>query len=647
MNPFPLPIQHNPLKTKADLAQAFRQLTDPLTPYYSPGKAGLTVGNTGTSYSGSVAAMEGFSRVLWGLVPLLAGGGESPLWDTYIQGIRNGTDPEHEEYWGAAGDYDQRSVEMAAFGLALALVPGKLVDGLGKEGLDQLTAWLAPINGHKLWECNWLLFRVMVQMGFRKAGLSYDKELTERTLEAVEPFYMEEGWYADGLKGQAHSDYYVPFAIHYYGLLYATLMEEEDPGRSRLYKERAVQFARQFIHWFAEDGSALPYGRSLTYRFSQAAFWSVMAFAGLEEPYSMGVLKGLVLRHLRWWFAQPIFTPDGLLTIGYAYPNLVMGENYNSPGSPYWALKTFLVLALPDSHPFWTAEEEPLPKLESSFVQKAPHLVLCRQSEVPHVTAFNSGHTSSNEHTHTSAKYEKFAYSTFFGFSVPRAEWGLGQGAFDSMLALSEGDNLYRVKRRCEETRVEEGLIYTRWKPWADVEVSTWIIPGLPWHVRVHRIAAGRVLDGAEGGFALGIEGPGSGGRLPGSGGKPARPYSAVPPQSAESAASGEAAYAAYGRGASGVKLLYGSGQAELLTPQANTNIMVNRTVIPTVRTHVKAGATAWLAVAVYGEAFGPEGYGAGEWAAAPRAAVQDRELLIYTAAGGDAAPVFRVRLDA
>lgn len=645
MNPFPLPIRQNPLLSKSDLQQAFRQLTDPLLPFYSSGRAGLTLGNTGTSYSGTVAAMEGFSRILWGLVPLVTGGGDSPLWDMYMEGIKNGTNPAHEEYWGTAGDYDQRSVEMAAFGLALALAPNKLVDGLGRDGLEQLTAWLAPINNHKLWDCNWLLFRVMVQMGFRRAGLPYDKTLTEETLDAIEPFYMEDGWYADGMKGQAHSDYYVPFAIHYYGLLYATFMAEEDPVRSALYKERAMQFAGQFIHWFAEDGSALPYGRSLTYRFSQAAFWCVMAFAGLDTPYSMGVIKGLVLRHLRWWFAQPIFTPDGLLTIGYTYPNLVMGENYNSPGSPYWAMKSFLVLALPDDHSFWTAEEENLPRLETPVVQQAPHLVLYRQAEMPHVTAFNSGHTSSNEHTHTSAKYEKFAYSTFFGFSVPRAEWGLAQGAFDSMLALAEGDNLYRVKRRCEETRVEKELILTRWKPWADVEIRTWIIPGLPWHVRVHRIATGRVLDGAEGGFALGIEGPGSGGLLPGGSREPARPYSTVPPQGTDSS-SGTAAYAAYGRGASGVKLLYGSGQAELLTPQANTNIMVSRTVIPTVRTHVEAGTTAWLAVAVYGEAFGAEGYAAGTWAAAPSAQVVDGELLVYTAAGGMAEPAFRVRLD-
>src|SRR5439155_2374868 len=124
--------------------------------------------------------------------------------------------------------------------------------------------------------------------------------------------------------------------------------------------ERSRIFAHDFAHWFSEDGSALPFGRSLTYRFAQGAFWGALAFADVEAlPWA--VVKGLYLRHLRWWMRQPIFSETGLLTIGYTYPNLLMAESYNSPGSPYWALKIFLPLALPEEHPFWRAEEAPLP----------------------------------------------------------------------------------------------------------------------------------------------------------------------------------------------------------------------------------------------------------------------------------------------
>lgn len=570
------PLAGNPLRTKADLRLAFKQLTDPLKPYYSAGGAQLRFGSTGTSYLPEVGYMEGFSRVLWGLVPLLAGGGgDDELEEIYLRGIDNGTNPAHPEYWGAAGDYDQRLVEMAAFGCALALAPERLWSPLPQPAKDRLFAWLNAINEHPVWDCNWLFFRVLVNIGFRKLGLPYDGEQTERDLTRIEQFHLEEGWYADGVG--AHADYYVPFAIQYYGLLYAKLMKDEDPARATRFRERASAFARQFAHWFAEGGAALPYGRSMAYRFSQGAFWGALAFAD-EEALPYGVLKGLLLRHLRWWFKQPIFGPDGVLTIGYAYPNLVMAENYNAPGSPYWACKAFLPLALPDDHPFWQAEELPLPELPAVSVQAAPHLVVCREAKTDHVAAFNAGHRSTNEHTHASAKYEKFVYSTAFGFSVPRAEWGLSQGAFDSMLALSEGDNLYRVRRMNEESAIEGGVLYSRWKPWRDVEVRTWIVPGLPWHLRVHRVDTARELDASEGGFALKLE------------------------DGVTSALASASAMASGPAGVSGIAdALAGVRAPEAIQAQANTNVLYPRTVIPSLRSRLAPGVR-WLAAAVLGQ---------------------------------------------
>jgi len=556
---------------------ALQQLVDPLRPLYSKGAARLKVGKTGASYSASTAEMEGFSRVLWGLVPLLAGGGCSDLWDRVLDGIRHGTDPSHEEYWGDVADYDQRLVEMAVFGFALSIIPDRIWVPLSPGERENLHRWLNQINSHPCYDCNWLFFNVLVNVGFSKAGLSYDAEQLERNLKRIDDFYLTDGWYSDGVGG--HSDYYVPFAIHYYGLLYAKVMGQEDPERAGKFKDRARAFAGEFLAWFSPDGSALPYGRSLTYRFAQSAFWGALAFADVDT-LPAGVIKGLVLRNLRWWFSQPIFDAQGVLTIGYAYPNLVMAENYNAPGSPYWALKAFLPLALPADHPFWREEELPLPEIPTVSVQKPPHLVLVREPSSGHVAAFNSGHLSTNEHTHTSAKYEKFVYSTGFGFSVPRSEWGLSQGAFDSMLALSEaGDNLYRVRRRNAEFRIEDNILYSSWKPWADVEVRTWVVAGLPWHIRIHRVETARPLDAAEGGFALGLEGELS--------------------ERADPAGLSLMASNAYGT--SGIKGLLGYAKAELIRPNANTNLLRPRTVIPTLRSSFAPGVH-WLAAAVFGD---------------------------------------------
>ncbi|WP_151737540.1 DUF2264 domain-containing protein ['Paenibacillus yunnanensis' Narsing Rao et al. 2020] len=568
-------IKDNPLLTRQDLVLALSQLTGPLKPLYSPGGARLSVGKTGAGYPAEIAEMEGFSRVLWGLVPLLMGGGDSDLWEKVLDGIRHGTDPSHEEYWGEVWDYDQRLVEMAVFGFALAAVPGRIWEPLSALERDQLYNWLNQINAHPCHDCNWLFFNVLVNAGFKKLGLPFDAGQMERNLQRMDAFYLGEGWYSDGVGG--HSDYYGPFAIHYYSLLYAKLMEDDDPERSRLFKERARLFAPQFMAWFAPDGSALPYGRSLAYRFAQSAFWSAYAYAGVEG-IPAGAVKGLVLRNLRWWFSRPVFDDRGVLTIGYAYPNLIMAESYNAPGSPYWALKTFLPLAFGEDHPFWQEAELPLPEVPAITVQHPPHLVMVREEGAGHVAAFNSGHLSSNAHTHTSAKYEKFVYSTGFGFSVPRAEWGLGQGAFDSMLALSEGgDNLYRVRRQNLESEITDNVLRSVWKPWADVEVRTWIVAGLPWHIRIHRIATGRPLDAAEGGFALGQE------------------------TELEQRITGQETVVSTGWGTSGIRGLLGYGRAELVWPNPNTNLLRPRTVLPTLTASLAPGVH-WLASAVYGD---------------------------------------------
>lgn len=611
MEPFDLPVAHNPLQTKRDLFLALEQLCAPLHDHFSPGCARLHLGTFSAHYPDSVAGMEGFSRLLWGLAPALAGGREPALWREIQSGIRNGTDPQSPEYWGGIADYDQRIVEMAAFGYALALAPEKLRAALGGKVLQNLADWLGQINRHKAYDCNWLLFAVVVNLGLRRAGLPFDRKRIEESLERIESFYLGNGWYSDGPGG--HRDYYISFAIHFYCLFYARVMDREDPRRSSLYKERAALFAKAFALWFSPDGSAIPYGRSLTYRFAQTAFWGALAFAGVEA-FPAGVIKGIVLRHLRWWFARPIFDAQGVLTVGYGYQNLVMAEDYNSPGSPYWAFKAFLALALPEDGPFWASEELPLPEFKERSVQEAPHFVLCRRAN--HVAAFSAGDGCIDGHTHCAAKYEKFVYSTLFGFSVPRAEYGLGQGAYDSMLALSEGGELFRVRRTGEQRVLSENAIETVWHPWADVTVRTVLLPGLPWHVRLHEITSPRALAAADGGFALGIDGF-----------SPENEYASFSCPG-DAAVSGVLLASPFGR--SGAVCLWGCGESAEIKPNSNTNLLFPRTMLPTIRFACKPGVTRIVTAFCGAEA--AEGGAEAFWKSMPAAAEENGKLAVYGA---------------
>ena len=489
----------NPLSSRDDVIRAVTTMLSALDAQFPAGQAQFTLGDTCAHYDTTIAGMEGLSRALWGLFPLWAGGEETPFAEKYIQAIKLGTDPDSPQYWGDTGPYDQRLVEMAAYGLGLALLQTRLTDVFSQKELANFHRWLNQITDAQMPDSNWNYFAIIVQLGFKRAGLAFDQAAIDRRFAMMEAYYLGEGWYSDG-PGRP-KDYYISMAFHFYGLLYATL-SPDDAERAATLRERSRLFARDFIYMSAADGSSVPFGRSLTYRFAMIAFWSAVAFSGVDE-FSPGVVKGLILRHLRWWQQQPIFDRDGILTLGFAYPNLAMCEDYNSPGSPYWALKVFLILALPADHDFWLAEELPLPPLAKVRVIPQAAQILQHDRHSRHVTMLTSGQLELNNYVNTEAKYTRFAYSSRFGFTLERGRYGLKHAACDSMLLLSDNDNYWRGRRECEEVMVVENAIFCLWSPWSDVHIRTWLIPCGDWHVRVHHIASARRLQSVEGGFAV------------------------------------------------------------------------------------------------------------------------------------------------
>ena len=595
----------NPVETREDLQALAREMIGAAAGRFGRGGISACEGEHGAKYSHKTAWIEGLLRPLFGLVPLCAGGFESSL-DSGAQAffrerIKAGTDPDSDEYWGELEGKDQKIVEMASLGIGLVMAPELVWEPLDEESRENLARWLRKVNEAPLAANNWLFFPVIVNIGLKKAGASYSQEILEKALEGIEKNYLGDGWYSDGPSPQR--DYYVAFAMHFYGLIYAAVMEEEDPARCRLYKERAALFAGDFIWWFGAEGDGLPFGRSLTYRFAMSAFWGALAWAGVEV-FSWGVIKGLLLRNIRWWIRQPVWDGDGVLTVGYRYPNLKMAEFYNAPGSPAWAMKAFLALALPESHPFWSAVEEELPEPGRVSVQKHPFMIVMRGERGRHVQALTSGQYARFEPTFMSAKYEKFAYSNVFGFSVPGGEYGYDQGAFDSMLALCErGDGLYRVRRNCLQVKVSREGIYSLWKPWEDVTVETWLIPWGSWHVRVHRVVSARTLTGGEGAYAVGWDGSGypetEGRRVSGTAAEGRTGISGAPAAGLEES-DDATARAWHTLGCTAIVNLEGRRRGQVVLPHPNTNVLYSRTKLPCLMGDMEEGET-WLACAVLG----------------------------------------------
>lgn len=573
-----------PIRSKSDVQAVVQRLFEPLKQYFSSGRARVLPGSSRAEFSATEAGLEGFARPLWGIAPLEAGGGSFDWWTEYRKGLVNGTDPDHPEYWGDIKDYSQRAVEIAPIGVALLLAPEVLWDPLDPAQRERVAEWMTQVNEIAYLDTNWRFFRVLANLGLRAVGASHDVTAMRTDLNRLEEFYLEDGWYTDG--PTKHCDYYVAWEMHVDGLIHSVAMADEEPDRAARFRRRAELFADAFKHWFAESGAALPYGRSQTYRFAQGAFWGALAFADVEAlPW--GQLKHLWLQHLEWWLDQPICTDAGVLSLGYAYPTLKTTERYSSPGSPYWGMKFFLPLALSSDHPFWQATREPLIDRPEQTVHPHPEMVICRDHQCDHVFALTNGQRPNDGYDSDAKterwygeKYTKFAYSTDFGFGVSSSANGLENAAPDSMLLLSEEGQYFRGRTDSEDRHLTENLLYSRWHPWSDVTVETWLFPDVPWHVRVHRLKIGRDLEIVEGGFALD--------RRDGDNGN------------CEESASSEEAWSRYPAGFSGIRDLYGDRISENLHPDPNTNVLAQRTVVPVLRGELSVG-THWLATAVLG----------------------------------------------
>jgi hypothetical protein len=490
------PLASNPLKTRADVTRALLDLFNPLLPFFSEGSARVRLNAAAAHFDRIAADVEGFARPLWGLAPLAAGGGRFDHWALYREGFANGMDPDHPEYWGKVSWTDQRMVEMAAIGFTLRIIPHLVWDPLPEPAKRNIAAYLKHIRRLDYADNNWKFFRILVDLGLDEVGVDFDRSLTEKYFEELDGFYLGDGWYRDG--NVRRIDHYIPFAMHFYGLIYAKLAKG-DQARAARYRERAKEFARDIRHWYDDEGGTLAFGRSLIYRFACAGIWGALAFADLEAlPW--GEIKGLYLRHLRWWVRYPIADRDGVLTIGYGYPNLLMSESYNSAASPYWALKAFLPLALPESHPFWQADEVSAATPSEPVPLKHPGMVMMHTRG--NVVALSSGQQN-YQMRFGAEKYAKFIYSSRYGFSVEADERAYAQAAFDGMIGFCDDGRHYRVRESNEAALIAGNKLYGKWKPWPDVTVETWLLPANPWHIRVHRIETPRLLHATEGGFAI------------------------------------------------------------------------------------------------------------------------------------------------
>lgn len=484
------------------MVEACRLLLDGPLAKLEPDRARVRLGPLNALGGPITGEIEAVLRPLWGLIPLL-GGGHDHDYAARLPGLLTaGLDPESPDYWGVPTAFDQRFVEMATLGIALRLLPGPFWEALDPPARSRLETWLGTINRTEIPVNNWHYFRVLVNVGLRHVGSpAYAARALRESLDCLEKMHRGQGWYGDGYGGR--TDWYLPWAFHFYGCLFGWL-SRTDPACEPWERQhgatlvaRAVEWLPAQLAWFAQDGAGFAHGRSLTYRFAQAAGLGALALAGPADlPW--GVLAGAWRRNLGWWLGKPLLDQDGILPPGYGYPNAGLCEPYISQGSPYWAMKAFLPLLLPAKHPFWNASSEPLPAF-GTLSQEHWKAHLWRGAD-GHVTALTGGQVVESWAGNWPSTYGKFAYGTAF---PPSIQTGSDAPAFDGTLVLSSDGKTWLppLARICK--CLPGGMVQLEWGHPSGSRILTFLVARPPWQLRVHLVNTPQTLGAIEGAFAL------------------------------------------------------------------------------------------------------------------------------------------------
>ncbi|GAA1688001.1 DUF2264 domain-containing protein [Glycomyces endophyticus] len=476
-------------QTRTGWQAAATALARPAVDLASRGPDAMPV--TMSNHSHAENWFELLTRPLWGLAAA-ADAVPDDLWDALAAALARALDPADDWYAGDFGDADQRCVEAAAVGWALATAREHLWDRFAPKAKDDTVAWLSQAYKTGVVDNNWHYFPVMVGHGLDAVGAYRDPSVAAAHLDRIGEFHLGGGVFKDGPQGRV--DYYNPFAFHTYALLHYRICGDDR------FVDPAADFARTFRSWFAADGAAVPYGRSMGYRFAQGSLWGALAAADVEAvPW--GEAAGFSRRLLAWWWDKPILTPDDRLSIGYGYPNDLAAEQYLTAGSPWWAAKAFTGLLAGADHPFWTAEPEaPGPGTDANPAAQAVHV----RDAGGHVTRLN-GQSWRSKMRGGKDTYARLAYSSLAGFSHAVDGPGLEAAAPDGTLVLSEDGVHWRGREDAVSCAIDwSGVLTTVWRPWEDVTVTSELQAFEDgWHTRAHVIETARRLHTGEGGWCV------------------------------------------------------------------------------------------------------------------------------------------------
>ncbi len=313
-------------------------------------------------------ALEGVSRVLPLLASWLVHSQKATLNGLNLASIDlseiiknaflHGTDPTHKGYWGRLENYDQKICESADLALTLWLSREWVWEKLDNLAQQRIIEWFEQVNHCDIVDNNWHLFPLTVQ--FVLQALTGRDAIATWRYERVKQFYVGDGWFRDGAKG--NFDYYNAWGFYYslYWLNQICPDFDEEFIRSSL-----NQFNHHYRYFMTPQGIPF-FGRSACYRLAVSA----PLLAGVDlggDAVSVGEAKNALESTLRYFIGHGALKA-GAPTQGLFGYDARLVDNYSGPASSFWSLRAVIIaLYCGNRIQLWDSPSSPLPIEHSDF----------------------------------------------------------------------------------------------------------------------------------------------------------------------------------------------------------------------------------------------------------------------------------------
>lgn len=324
-----------------------------------------------------IDALEGVSRVLPTLATWLHVNGKGKKVILGLNGksidvvqiLRKsflaGTDLNHPGYWGKIQDYDQRICESADLALVLWLSKEWVWDTFNVAQQLQVSSWFMQVNDCDTVDNNWHLFPLTVQVVLK--SLTGEDWVDHNKYLRVKEFYVGDGWFRDGAKG--NYDYYNAWGF-FYSLYW---LDQIDPNLDPHFIHQSISdFVAKYRYFFTPKGIPF-FGRSACYRLAASAPLLAAIDQG-SNAISIGEARRAFHCNLRYFIANGALE-KGAPSQGLFHGDVRLVDNYSGPASSFWSLRALnIAIYSGDRTGLWEAQDTLLQIEQKDFFLELPSI---------------------------------------------------------------------------------------------------------------------------------------------------------------------------------------------------------------------------------------------------------------------------------